>query len=411
MSERYRGKRRMPEPARAWAMKMRAAIATAAAGLLILAFGAVPSANASALAAPTMPAYLSSGLAECQAQQAQAVTLDEQAWAATCVTLAQRAVDAWIAANPTPTPTPSATPTVTATPTPSPTVTATPTPSPTVTPTPSPTPTSPSGFPGASNTGVPAGTTLAAYTGPCTITVANTVIDAKTINCDLAIHAPSVVIQRSRINGQVGVDSGSGDAGTSSVTVIDSEITCAPGDTCVGESRFTLLRVNVHGGNRMAHCYSHCVVQDSWLHGVRLSGNQDHASALRAGQFTTIVHNTLSCDVQNTAQGGGCSADLTMYPDFEPIHDVLVKGNLFTPAGGAYFCAYGGWEPSKPYNSDPTNATNIKYQGNTWSRGSSRRCGGPTDGGPPLTSFQPGRTGNEFDAGNVWSPDGARVIL
>ena len=31
--------------------------------------------------------------------------------------------------------------------------------------------------------GVPAGTVLSAYTGPCTITTANTVIDKKTINC------------------------------------------------------------------------------------------------------------------------------------------------------------------------------------------------------------------------------------
>src|SRR5215831_13844290 len=34
------------------------------------------------------------------------------------------------------------------------------------------------GWPGPSNTGVPAGVVPTAYTGPCTITVANTVIDA-----------------------------------------------------------------------------------------------------------------------------------------------------------------------------------------------------------------------------------------
>jgi hypothetical protein len=38
-------------------------------------------------------------------------------------------------------------------------------------------------WPNASNTGVPAGTQLSTYAGPCTINAAGTVIDAKTINC------------------------------------------------------------------------------------------------------------------------------------------------------------------------------------------------------------------------------------
>ena len=45
-------------------------------------------------------------------------------------------------------------------------------------------------WPGPSNTGVPAGTQLTDYTGPCSITAANTVIDGKTVNCALGIQAP-----------------------------------------------------------------------------------------------------------------------------------------------------------------------------------------------------------------------------
>ena len=40
------------------------------------------------------------------------------------------------------------------------------------------------GAPRLQNTGVPAGTVLTPYTGPCTITVANTVIDSKIVTCD-----------------------------------------------------------------------------------------------------------------------------------------------------------------------------------------------------------------------------------
>jgi hypothetical protein len=74
-----------------------------------------------------------------------------------------------------PTPTPSATPTATPTATPSATPSATPTPTATPGACPSSVPNTPDGpdpaggcFPGPSNTGVPAGTTLTNYTGPCT---------------------------------------------------------------------------------------------------------------------------------------------------------------------------------------------------------------------------------------------------
>ena len=50
---------------------------------------------------------------------------------------------------------------------------------------------------------MPAGVSLSAYTGPCTISAANTVIDAKTINCDLTIRDHGVKITRSKINGTV----------------------------------------------------------------------------------------------------------------------------------------------------------------------------------------------------------------
>ncbi len=56
-------------------------------------------------------------------------------------------------------------------------------------------------WPGPANTGVPVGTVLTPYTGPCTITVANTVIDSKIISCELLIRADNVTIRNSHING------------------------------------------------------------------------------------------------------------------------------------------------------------------------------------------------------------------
>ena len=65
-----------------------------------------------------------------------------------------------------------------------------------------------SGYPGASNTGVPTGMSLGAYSGPCTITAANTVIDAKTVSCKLLIRGKGVVIKRSKVNSPIDTSEG-----------------------------------------------------------------------------------------------------------------------------------------------------------------------------------------------------------
>ncbi|MEO6867814.1 MAG: DUF4082 domain-containing protein, partial [Gaiellales bacterium] len=60
------------------------------------------------------------------------------------------------------------------------------------------------GYPNATTTGVPAGTSLDTYTGSCKITVANTVIDSMIVNCPtLDILAANVQIRSSRIYGNV----------------------------------------------------------------------------------------------------------------------------------------------------------------------------------------------------------------
>jgi len=248
---------------------------------------------------------------------------------------------------------------------------------------------------------VPAGTTLTAYTGPCTITTANTVIDARTVNCSLIIRTTGVQITRSRVNGSVS----NGTETNTSFLIADSEIVASPNTTSVGEVNFVVVRSELRGGNRGGNCYSACTIRDSWIHGQRITG-ETHASGLRAGMDTTYVHNTIGCDVADTSQQGGCSASLTMYPDFSPVTRVLIEGNLIMPTPG-YYCAYGGATTGKPYSGDPANATYIRFLGNTFARGPSGHCGGPRDGGP-ITSYAPNRTGNQW-SGNVWDTDGAPV--
>lgn len=249
-------------------------------------------------------------------------------------------------------------------------------------------------WPGPHNTGVPSSITLTAYTGPCTITAANTVIDSKTINCNLNIQATNVVIKNSRINGRV-INSST----NYSFSLIDSEVIgpqgANPNDdyTGVAEYNFTMLRVEVTGGNRSVYCHNTCDVRDSYTHGQNIVQNvRVHASGFRQSQNGVIVHNALTCDVADTPAGGGCSASLTGYGDFEPVKNNLLEKNLFVAStGGA--CAYGGSsgdDGAKPYGHL---AENIRFIDNIFQRGPGGKCGFYF----PITDFDSSRPGN------IWS--------
>jgi hypothetical protein len=258
-------------------------------------------------------------------------------------------------------------------------------------------------WPGVDNTGVPAGTTLTAYTGPCTVTANNTVIDAKTVHCDLAIKAANVQIIRSKIIGSVSTDENSTGY---SFSISDSEVDIGDRDgTGVGAVNFTATRVHVHGGNRSMNCWHDCTVTDSYVHGQFTDPSGTfHESGMRMGQSATFRHNSVICDAPDVPPDGGCSADLTGYGDFGPVQNNTIDRNLFGATTGG-FCTYGGSSKGKPYSND---ANHIIFTGNVWQRGT--RLG---DHGAPVcgyygsnTSFDPARPGNvwthnEFDDGTA----------
>jgi hypothetical protein len=292
--------------------------------------------------------------------------------------------------EPGPTVTATATATVTETATPSPTPTPTPTPSPS--PSPTATPTGTATFPDATTTGVPTGTVLTAYNGPMTITVANTVIDSKTINGDLVIRASGVVVKNTRINGTISTDENSSGY---SFTIQDSTVT-APQQiaTAVGAVNFTMTRVEVVGGNRSVNCWKSCVVRDSYVHGqFRDSAGQAHESGIRMGATNSIIHNTILCDAPDVPPDAGCSADLTGYGDFAAVADVLVQNNLFKASTGG-FCAYGGSSSGKPYSNG---AHDIRFIGNVFERGAGGKCGY----WGAITDYNASRPGNVW-SGNTW---------
>ena len=263
-------------------------------------------------------------------------------------------------------------------------------------------------FPGPDNTGVPAGTNLKPYAGPCTISVANTVIDSKVVNCEIDIRTTGVVIRNSEIHGSVGQSDGVSAAFRIEDSLIDGGDPYACIDCGVDGRNFTILRTEIRDTNRGAYCQHTCLIQDSWVHGTTLepvASNRAHASGVRVEQYATLIHNTLACDFTGPFANSemGCSADLTGYPDFAAIHHNTIDGNLFKASTELAYCAYGGGTAGKPYSNDPLNATYIVFRNNVFQRGSQGKCGAYG----AVTSFVTNKTGNVWQ-NNRWS-DGASV--
>ncbi len=120
-------------------------------------------------------------------------------------------------------------------------------------------PSMPSVKPDTSNTGVPAGTALTAYTGPQTVSIAGTTIDSKDITDTLTIAASNVTIKNSKIHppggsATFGIKINSG----TNIKILNSEIYTSTG-----------AYVGIYGGNFTA-CgnYIH-----GWENGITTGDN------------------------------------------------------------------------------------------------------------------------------------------
>ncbi len=266
-------------------------------------------------------------------------------------------------------------------------------------------PSTPDAYPDTDNTGVPPGTELAPYVGPCTITetVVLSAVDATEVCPAIVVQAAGVRIEASRVprveSTATQVDP------TFSVEVVDSEVVAGGWiGGAVWGSNLTVRRTDVTGGQHSVHCGSHCVVEDSWLHDqFNPDGEAAHNNAFISNGGTDMVvrHNTLHCTAELNDTGGGCTADLSLFGDFEPISDVLVEDNLLKANDSSVpYCAFLGHAPGKAY---PV-ATGVVVTGNVFERGTNDLCG--VYG--PVTSYQADAEGNVW-RDNTWD-DGTELV-
>lgn len=211
----------------------------------------------------------------------------------------------------------------------------------------------PTCFPDATNTGVPAGTSLTAYTGPSTITADDTVIDSKTIGC-ITINAANVTIRKSLIEcasgNAVQIDDDGNPAGGRSVTIEDSEIDCTAnaGQSGISEADYTLTRVEVRSCENGCDANRDITIQDSWLHALDNGAADPHEDGcqLAAGHFegaalvdgtknVTFTHNTI--DGHNKDNSIGTSAIISN-PGAGLDVNTLIQNNHLISGGTTLYC-------------------------------------------------------------------------
>lgn len=254
------------------------------------------------------------------------------------------------------------------------------------------------------NVGIPPFAQLTTYTGPCTITVANTVIDSKVVNCRLVIRATGVVIRDSRING--GVTSDGNATVNLSRSLLDGGVNTDTTLPALGYHGITGDLLDLRGGQHSLQCDGFCDVRNSWLHAQTSPANRgyhNNAMISNGGHDVYLQHNRLECNPADNGNGGGCSGDASLFGDFGNLSRFTFESNLFMATPGS-FCFYAGNEPSKPGKPD-----NIVVRNNVWQRNNSGLPHAPNTRGcayyGPVTSWDPSRPGMVWQ-NNTWDSGG-----
>jgi hypothetical protein len=188
------------------------------------------------------------------------------------------------------------------------------------------------GLPDATNTGVPAGTTLKIHNGDITVKSAGTVIDRQDIRGCIRVQAPRVTIRRSKIAcpSFPVIASFDGEYSGTGLVVEDSEISCmGTNGTGLSDTNVTARRLNIHGCENGFDINASFTVADSYVHDL-FQSSEAHTDGIQlaGGADISINHNTIFAN-------NGNSAIISARSDNS---DVVVSNNLM--AGGAYtlFC-------------------------------------------------------------------------
>jgi hypothetical protein len=254
-------------------------------------------------------------------------------------------------------------------------------------------PSQPSVKPDATNTGVPAGTTLTNYTGPATISTAGTVIDSKIITNQLTINANNVTIKNSKL-GPGSYWTVLVNDGITGTKVINNEVYAPNGNlTGISMGDGIICGNHIHGYENGITIGGNMIVQANYIHGLKGDGSTTpHYDCIEvySGSNIKVVGNNLNVSDPNGNWLDETGA-LNITTEWSNIDNVEAYGNWF--AGGSYslYVRKSGSGNSYRY-------TNINIHNNRWIRNSYAYGPASTDGGVTNTA-------------NVFDDNGAAVTF
>jgi hypothetical protein len=236
------------------------------------------------------------------------------------------------------------------------------------------------GYPDATDTGVPAGTSLKPTVG-FTAGTNNAVYDGLDIRGTVTVTATNVTIKNSKIRdvGFFGVDVEGG-----SVTLQNVEIDCGgPGSKGILNGGFTAFRVNIHNCEDGVFADQGFTIRDSYIHDLATSPVSHNDGIQSADAINvTIVHNTI--------YGTDTSAvNLNQNTGGPLAQNALVKDNLLAGGGWTLYC------PAEA-------STNVQIADNAFS----------TKFFPKVGGFGPATDcGRVIQSGNVYHETGEPITL
>lgn len=179
------------------------------------------------------------------------------------------------------------------------------------------------GYPDATNTGVPAGTTLT-NSGCVTVNTNDaTVQNLHITDCNITVNANNVTIKNVKISGctYYPIDY----SGHTGLVVQDTEIDSNCEQTTAGMSfdNYTAIRMHVHGSADGFKADSNAVIQDSYIHDLWVTADSHNDGVqTTGGSNVTLTHNTIDTDSQGVCVQFGPSDT-----------DWMVTNNLFHCTG------------------------------------------------------------------------------
>jgi hypothetical protein len=232
------------------------------------------------------------------------------------------------------------------------------------------------GYPDATNTGVPAGTTLTNVPSQATsgtgwtwdannyavkVTTAGVTISGLNVTGSISVSVTNVTIKNTKITGCSYYPI---DYSSTGLLVEDTEINpgCISGTACISFDNYTALRVNCSGAVDGFKGNSNVVVQDSYIHDPQYnSGTHNDGIQSTGGSNVKFIHNT--CDMSTI---GDCI-------QFSADSNWTVQNNLVRATGWMF----NGGTPSNStftgnrfVNKSVTGAygyASLPGTGNTWS--------------------------------------------